>query len=98
MANAKHLRPMAAYFVQMRDLERRLLVSALEVFESLDGAPELAAGILGIPLSYFRVRARMLGGVFPGDPKHEPPTMTVTEAWSKESRKRKPKPEDGFDA
>jgi hypothetical protein len=89
---AKRVNMMASYFVQMRELERRLITSALDVARrsldigvSFDKQLAVAAGLLGVHSSYLRVRARVLGGVFEGDPKHEPPTTTATKVWGEEN-------------
>ena len=91
----KRLRPMAPYFVQMRELERRLILEAIALFpdEPERKAHASAAGVLGIPLAYLRVRARIIGGIITGDPKHEPPIMSASDAWNHEaSNERKAKP------
>jgi hypothetical protein len=90
--NRKHINPMAPYFVQLRALERQLIMSTLAA--ALDALPprasfkdrlHLAAELLGVELPYLRVRCRALGGILPNDPKHEPP-MTAKKAWSKEGQ------------
>lgn len=85
----KRLNPQAPYFVQMRELERRLILSALEATELPPGGPQirLAAGFLGVHSTYIRVRSRVLGGVFEGEPRCEPPKMTATEIWGEENSK-----------
>jgi len=101
---AKRNNPMAPYFVQMREAERRLVNGALEhaaetlgptnTFEDRAG---LAASLLGVHMTYIKVRGRVLGGVLPDDPKHEPPG-NATEIWhqenkaSKKTRSPNPKP------
>jgi hypothetical protein len=69
---------MAPYFVQMREYERRLLKEALTVS---DGQVDSAAGILGVTRHYLLARAKLLGGVFTGEPKHEPPGRAA-HAWN----------------
>jgi hypothetical protein len=101
---AKRNNPMAPYFVQMREAERRLVNGAIEhAAEALgstrtfDDHAKLAAELLGVHLTYIRVRGRVLGGVLPNDPKHEPPG-SATEVWqqenkaSKKTRSPNPKP------
>jgi hypothetical protein len=94
---AKHLNPMAPYFVQMRELERQLLIGALAqaaeiVGPNLTDQMHFSARILGIQFAYFRVRSRYLGGVLPGEAKCEPPTKSVSESWARESVRVGPKP------
>jgi hypothetical protein len=91
---------MAPYFVQMRELERQLLRSALEQAIEIVGPNvkeqlHFAARILGIQFAYFRVRSRYLGGVLEGEPRCEPPTKSVTDAWARESVRTGPKPRRG---
>jgi hypothetical protein len=70
--------PMAPYFVQLRDYERELLKSALE---AADGELAQAASMLGVTSGYIKARARLLGGVRPNEPKHEPPGPAA-KAWN----------------
>ena len=77
MAYRRNKNQMAPYFVQMREYERKLLLAAIEAAGGLDGA----AAVLGMTRHYVRARARWLGGVLEGDPKHEPPGGT-RRAWS----------------
>jgi len=72
---------LAPYSVQMREYERRLLLAALE---HTGGDRALAAEMLGVHEAYITARALFLGGVLPGDPKHEPPAPgAVRQAWDK---------------
>lgn len=89
---AKRNNPMAPYFVQLREAERRLVNGTIEhAGESLgpantfDERASLAASLLGVHLTYIRVRARVLGGILPNDPKHEPPAP-ATEIWRQENK------------
>lgn len=89
---------MAPYFVQMREAERRLIQSTLDVArQTLDVTAghsdhlEMAAGLLGVHITYLRVRGRVLGGVFEGEPKLEPPTLSATEVWANETSGSKTK-------
>jgi hypothetical protein len=61
---------MAPYFVQLRELERRLLRGALV---EADGDLEVAAGMLGVSEKYATSRCTFLGGVLGDEPRHEPP-------------------------
>ena len=70
--------PMAQYFVQLREFERRLL---REAFEAMGGDLTMTAEALGVHKHYVRARARLLGGVFNGEPKHEPPGL-AGKAWN----------------
>jgi hypothetical protein len=68
---------LAPYFVQVREFERRLMRDALEAA----GTIELAATTLGVTTHYVRARSRLLGGVFPDEPKNEPPGPALA-AWN----------------
>lgn len=94
---AKRINPLAPYFVQMRELERRLLNGALVQvtefgYEGLDDRVNAASGLLGVEPAYFRVRARVLGGVLDNEPKCEPPKTTATQAWGKEAGRTRAQP------
>lgn len=85
-------RSMAPYFVQMRELERRLLRSALtQAAETAETRNQIrvAAAMLGVKPGYLRVRARVLGGVLDDKPL-EPPPATATEVWAEEDNKAAP--------
>jgi len=89
---AKRINPMASYFVQMRELERQLILGTLAAAKDALAATaaftdqlHMAARVLGVHATYLRVRARVLGGVFDGDPKREPPTSTAAKVWSEEN-------------
>jgi len=69
--------PMAQYFVQLREFERRLL---REAFEVAGGDIERTADVLGVHKHYVKARAKLLGGVFESEPKHEPPGLAA-KAW-----------------
>jgi hypothetical protein len=88
---------MFPYFVQMRELERRLLRSALAQAVELGAKKKrekthTAAALLGVAPAYLRVRAKLLGGVFDDHPV-EPPITRATKLWAKENKK-KPKPKE----
>jgi hypothetical protein len=70
--------PMAPYFVQMREFERRLIRGAIEEAET---DIDLAATMLGVTKHYVLARAKLLGGVIGNEPKHEPPGRAAV-AWS----------------
>jgi len=70
--------PMAPYFVQLREFERRLI---REAFEVAGGDLMLTANVLGVHKNYVKARAKMLGGVFNNEPKHEPPDLAA-KAWN----------------
>jgi hypothetical protein len=72
---------LAPYFIHMREFERRLLRDALE---AAGGNTELVATTLGVGIQYIYARSMVLGGIFPGKPKREPPGSTV-EAFNKTS-------------
>lgn len=65
---------LAPYFVQVREFERRLMIGAIEI---AGGDVGIAAMTLGVPIHYLRARSRLLGGVFEGEPKNEPPGSSV---------------------
>lgn len=67
--------PMAPYFVQLREFERRLLREAIEA----GGDVSTAARMLGVTTHYAKARAKFLGGVG-NEPKHEPPGSSSA-AW-----------------
>ncbi len=69
--------PMAPYFVQLREFERRLMRDAIEA----GGAVSTAARMLGVTEHYVRARAKLLGGVIGDEPKHEPPGRAA-DAWN----------------
>jgi len=80
--------PMAPYFVQMREFERRLIRDAYEITGQ---NMALTADVLGVHIHYVKARAKLLGGVFNDEPKHEPPGPAA-KAWnatSASSRQRK---------
>jgi hypothetical protein len=83
--------PMAPYFVQMREFERRLI---REAHETTGGDIALTAEVLGVRVHYVKARAKLLGGVFGDAPKNEPPGLAA-EAWQATSpsgaRRRKAK-------
>jgi hypothetical protein len=92
---------MAPYFVQLRETERRMINGALEHAtdelgsdSTFEDRAKYAAGLLGIHATYIRVRTRVLGGIAPGDPRHEPPDLSPTEVWKQETTRspEKPKP------
>ncbi|SRR5258706_3983889 len=58
------------FYVALREAERRVLRDALIEF---DGDMEQAAAALELSWTEFRSRARTLGGVFPDQPRNEPP-------------------------
>jgi len=70
--------PMAPYFVQMREFERRLMTGAIE---TAGGNIAAAAQMLGVTQHYVRARAKLLGGVIGNEPKHEPPGRAIN-AWN----------------
>ena len=70
--------PMAPYFVQMREFERRLIRGAIEAAET---DIDLAATMLGVTRHYMLARAKFLGAVIGDEPKHEPPGPAAV-AWS----------------
>jgi hypothetical protein len=90
---AKRNNPMAPYFVQMREYERRLINGALEqvTARNFEEQLRLASALLGVTPKYVRVRARLLGGVIPGEPKQEPPPSSCG-VWAKHG-KTQPEPE-----
>ena len=61
--------PNAPYYVLLRDAERKILRDALEYH---DGNESAAAAMLGISHTLVGKRARLLGGVYPDDPRREP--------------------------
>jgi hypothetical protein len=71
---------LAPYFVQVREFERRLMRDAI----AAAGSVALAATTLGVTTHYIRARSRLLGGVFPDEPKNEPPGLAL-EAWNSTS-------------
>ena len=73
---------MAPYFVQLREMERRLLRDAIAAG---DGDIHAAAALLGVTYHYIAARAKLLGGVINGEPKHEPPGLAA-EAFNAISR------------
>jgi len=76
MPSRNRVNPMAPYFVQLREFERRLIREAYEATgEDLDQT----ASVLGVHRHYVKARAKLLGGVF-GDPKNEPPGLAA-KAW-----------------
>jgi hypothetical protein len=85
---------MAPYFVQMRELERRLLRSALtqaqESVGSVTTKPgdliHVVAAMLGVKPGYIKVRAKVLGGVLDDQPL-EPPPKIATEVWAEQDNK-----------
>jgi hypothetical protein len=99
MANRKRINPTAPYFVQMREQERRLILSTLEVARQalptkakFSTRLQMAATLLGVEPAYLRVRGRVLGGILEGDPKHEPPIVTTTQAWLRPKAVKAPQP------
>jgi hypothetical protein len=87
---AKRNNPLAPYYVQMREYERRLINGALDqVRGNFDERLRMAADLLGVTPKYVRVRARLLGGVIPGEPKQEPPSSSCG-VWAEHGRKPKP--------
>jgi len=86
--------PMAPYFVQMREFERRLI---REAYEAAGQDLNATAEVLGVHTHYIKARAKLLGGVFNNDPKHEPPGLAA-KAWNATSpsgrgrKKRTPAP------
>lgn len=85
---------MAPYFVQIREYERRLLRDAIL---TVGGDVNHAARVLGVTRHYLWARARLLGGVLDGDPKHEPPGEAA-DAWARtNTRSRRPSLDDAPD-
>jgi hypothetical protein len=70
--------PMAPYFVQTREFERRLI---REAYETSGNDLGLTAAMLGVHKHYVKARAKLLGGVFGDEPKHEPPGPAA-KAWN----------------
>lgn len=81
---AKRSNPMAPYFVQMRNFERRLLRGALDA--TANNSVPHAAALLGVQEQYVTVRALLLGGVLDGDAPNEPPG-NASEVWAANQRK-----------
>jgi hypothetical protein len=75
--------PMAPYFVQLREFERRLMRGALE---AADGNTKVAANLLGVTRHYLLARARLLGAVIGNEPLHEPPGL-ASKAWNATSKR-----------
>ena len=75
----------APYHVQLRDAERHVLYYAIT---NNEGDLELAAAGLGITKRYMLARAKQLGGVFPDQPRLEPPpSIWPVKAQAKARRK-----------
>jgi len=70
--------PMAPYFVQLREFERRLIRDA---FDAAGHDLGICAAVLGVHVDYVQARAKLLGGVFGEEPKHEPPGSAM-DAWN----------------
>jgi hypothetical protein len=70
--------PMAPYFVQLREFERRLMRGALE---ATGGDTIAAANLLGVTRHYLLARAKLLGAVIGNEPLHEPPGLAA-KAWN----------------
>lgn len=88
MTTSRRNNPMAPYFVQMREFERKLIRAAIAEAE---GKMKLAAQMLGVTRHYLHARARLLGGVVGDEPKHEPPGSSA-KAWSDTNNvERKPR-------
>jgi len=79
MTGSRRNSRMAPYFVQMRELERNLIRSALD---AAGGTVAGAAAILGVHYQYLKVRGTLLGGVFGNEPKHEPPGSAL-DVWNR---------------
>lgn len=84
------LNPMAPYFVQMREFERRLI---REAYETVGNDLPMTAEVLGVHTHYIKARAKLLGGVFGSEPRHEPPgaAMKAWQATSPSGRVRRRK-------
>lgn len=82
------------FYVAMRDAERRLY---REILEATGGDIDVAASLLGINRKQIVQRARDYGGVFEGDPIHEPPLsvqpkVSAPDTGEPKKRGRPPKP------
>jgi hypothetical protein len=81
-----------SYYVLQRDYERKIL---RETLATAEGDVRIASAALGITHNHFRDRSTLLGGVFPGDPRREPPPRPKrTAAYQKAQADAKPAKRD----